>query len=91
MSAAAFSWVLFVLSAFGVWLSGINPKAGWRYAIANQAAWLIYAMMTEQWGIAANSVVFSALHARNLWRWRGIAMPRLSSAAKERSPVASAS
>lgn len=88
MSLNAWSWLLFVVSAFGLWLTGQNPRRGWWFAIANQLAlWIVYAVVTRQWGLVANSVVFIAIYARNLWRWRGTEMVPAAS----RPPVQPAS
>ena len=76
MNNAGWTWGLFGLSAFGLWLSGMNVKAGWWFAISNQTAWVTYAITTRQWGFLANSIVFVALYARNLWRWRGTRLPQ---------------
>src|SRR5690242_11606362 len=75
MSASDTSWLLFAIGCFGLWLSGVSPKAGWRFAIASQIlAWLPYSIFTQQWGMAAMSVVFVGLYAKNLWRWRNSEM-----------------
>lgn len=71
MNATDWSWVLFAVGCFGLWLSGYNPKLGWWFSIANQIlAWLPYSIATQQWGMAAMSLVFTGLYSRNLWRWR---------------------
>lgn len=70
MSLAVWSWVLTVVSIFGVWLTGRNPRAGWIFAVFNQQIWLTWALATGQWGFAVQSVAFSLVYARNLWRWR---------------------
>ncbi len=70
MSQNAWSWALFAVSVFGLWLTGQSPKAGWWFAIANQGIWGAYATLTRQWGLIAMSAVFVAIYARNLWRWR---------------------
>lgn len=66
------SWGLFAISCAGLWLQGINPKWGWRFAIANQiGAWLPYNIITHQFGLGAMSLVFTIIYARNLRRWKG--------------------
>ncbi len=73
----AASWLLFVVSVLGLWVSGSSPKVGWWFALFNQLAlWLAYATWTGQWGLVATSLVFAMLYARNLWKWRNTPMPR---------------
>jgi len=70
VSLTAWSWMLTVVSIFGLWLSGRNPRAGWVFAACNQQVWLAYAMTTDQWGFAIQSVAFTIMYVRNLMRWR---------------------
>lgn len=77
MIEQAATWLLFVVSVLGLWISGSSPKTGWWFALLNQLAlWLVYAAWTRQWGLVATSLVFAALYARNLWKWRNTPMPR---------------
>ena len=72
MSLNAWSWLLFAVSTFGLWLSGQNPVWGWRFAAVNQLiVWVPYGVLTGQWGTVAMSAVFTGLYLRNLRRWRG--------------------
>lgn len=70
MSLNTWSWLLTAVSVFGLWLTGRNPRAGWVFAVLVQQLWLTWALITDQWGFAVQSVAFSAMYARNLWRWR---------------------
>ncbi len=71
MTTTMASWGLFTVSVFGLWLSGQNPRWGWRFALVNQfAMWLPWAIWARQPGLVAQSRVFAALYARNLYRWR---------------------
>lgn len=60
------SFVLFVVSAFGVWLTGNSRRWGWRFAICNQPLFIVWGLLTYQYGSIATSVVFVALYVRNL-------------------------
>jgi hypothetical protein len=71
MTTTIGSWALFAVSAFGLWLTGRHLKAGWWFAISNQILmWAPYSLLTHQYGLVANSAVFVAIYAHNLWRWR---------------------
>lgn len=71
MSASSATWVLFAVSVFGLWLTGQHPRAGWRFALVNQILlWLPWAIWARQPGLIAQALVFAAIYARNLHRWR---------------------
>ncbi len=70
MSPAVWSWIAAGVSIIGLWIAGINPRAGWAYGIASQAVWVTYGLVTDQPGMIALSVAFVGLYCRNLWRWR---------------------
>ncbi len=76
MSPAAWSWLAAGVSIAGLWLGGINPRAGWVYGIASQAVWVSYGTMTQQPGMVALSVAFVGLYANNIRRWRGTRFER---------------
>lgn len=76
-SPALWSFVPAAVSVGGLWLSGRNPKAGWWYGLASQlTVWTVYPLLTGQPGLLAMSAVFACLYVFNLWKWRGISMPR---------------
>jgi hypothetical protein len=76
VSPAAWSWLAAGVSIAGLWLGGINPRAGWIYGIASQAVWVSYGLVTHQPGMIALSVAFVGIYARNLRRWRGTRFER---------------
>ena len=66
MSPAVWSWITAAVSVSGLWVGGINPRAGWIYGIANQAVWVAYGLATAQPGMIALSAAFVILYGRNL-------------------------
>jgi len=76
MSAAAWSWLAATVSVLGLWISGLNPRAGWVFGIASQALWCTYGTVTGQPGMIALSVAFVIIYGRNLRRWRGTRFDR---------------
>lgn len=71
MSPAVWSWIAAAASIAGLWISGINPRAGWIYGIASQAVWTAYGLATGQPGMIALSAAFVLVYGRNIYRWRG--------------------
>jgi hypothetical protein len=60
-------WSCF-LSALGLlamWLAGSGRPAGWALAVANQVAWIAYAVVTRQYGFIAASLAYGYVFARN--------------------------
>jgi hypothetical protein len=71
VSPAGWSWLVAAVSIAGLWIGGVNPRAGWVYGIAGQAVWVTYGLLTGQPGIVVLSVAFVGIYCRNLYRWRG--------------------
>lgn len=89
MTTTAWSWLLFAVSAFGLWLTGRHLRAGWWFAIINQVAvWGPYAIITHQPGLVANSAVFVLIYANNLRKWRHSAATPKTAAASDQRPAA---
>lgn len=78
------SWVLAGLSVTALWIIGNKRNLGNAFGLLIvQPAWLIYAVVTGQYGFIASSVVFAVVYARNWVRWRReAAVPR-----RVRTPV----
>lgn len=52
------------------WLLGNRWTPAWLLSLASQGVWLIYAVVSEQWGFAVSAVVFGVLNVRNYRKWR---------------------
>ncbi|WP_329094279.1 hypothetical protein [Streptosporangium sp. NBC_01469] len=86
MSAAVWSWVAAAVSIAGLWVGGINPRAGWIYGIGSQGVWAAYGLVTDQPGMIALSAAFVILYSRNLWRWRGTHFKPVAQAERGETP-----
>ncbi len=71
MTAEMWSWLAALVSATGLWISGVSPRAGWIYGFGAQVIWILYGFFTAQPGMIALSAVFVGLYIRNLYRWHG--------------------
>jgi hypothetical protein len=67
----AMAWLLSATSALMLWLMGNKSKWGPRLGIFNQVLWLAYAIGLRQWGLLPGIVLYTFVHMRNLYKWRG--------------------
>lgn len=64
------SWLLEVIGVTGLYLAGSHRLIGWQIGLGVQALWIIYAIMTHQWGFIASALAFGAVNLRNLLKWK---------------------
>lgn len=62
-------WVLSAMSAIMLWSMGDKKKWGPGFGLLNQAVWIVYVLMTDQWGLMPGVLVYTFIHARNLYVW----------------------
>lgn len=65
------SWGLTLAGALGLYLAGQKNLWGWAVGLAAQPLWVVYAMVTAQYGFIASGLIYGAVYARNfVWWWR---------------------
>lgn len=69
-SSQLWSWTLAVIGIGALLLAATRPRAGWCLAIAVQALWITYAIVTRQWGFIASALAYAFAYARLLRRAR---------------------
>ncbi len=69
MTGQWWSWSLAAIGITGLWLAGSEHKSGWIVGILVQSLWIVYAVMTRQWGFIASAIAYGAVNTRNLVRW----------------------
>lgn len=62
------SWLLFVNGAFGLWLYTVRPKIGPWFNIAGQSVWIVYAIVTRQWGFIASAMTYISIFSWMLYK-----------------------
>lgn len=62
------SFVLGAVGIVGLAVAAHRPRIGWRINIAAQVLWLVYAVVTRQWGFLPMSVAYAVMYARLLRR-----------------------
>lgn len=74
------SAVLAAVGIAGLLLAGRGRWEGWAVGLGAQVLWVVYALVTQQWGFIASAVAYGVVYGTNAWRWRTakkIARPRL--------------
>lgn len=69
MNNQIWSWVLSVIGLAGFFLSGKKIWWAWYVNIANQAIWLAYSIVTEQWGFLVATVAYFVVFTKNAIAW----------------------
>lgn len=64
------SYVLTALGVLGLLLAGSRKRVGWALGLAAQPLWVLYAVMTHQWGFIISAVIYGGVYLRNWLRWR---------------------
>ena len=92
------SFVLAAVGIAGIYLAGKKSKWGWGLGLGAQVLWLIFALVTAQYGFILTAVAYGAVYGKNLWQWHreeskrgrdGLTdAERLAAARKQREKVA---
>ena len=63
------SFVLAAVGIAGIYLAGKKSKWGWGLGLGAQILWLIFAIVTAQYGFILTAVAYGAVYGKNLWQW----------------------
>lgn len=66
--AAIWSYLLATIGVTGLYIAAKNPKLGWRINIGAQVLWLVYAVVTQQWGFIVSALAYGFVYIRLLRR-----------------------
>lgn len=66
---ALWSYSLAAIGILGIYLAGRKSWVGWAIGVGSQVLWFIYAIATSQHGFILSAVAYSAIYARNWWKW----------------------
>lgn len=62
-----------ILSAITIWmtvLAGNKHPSAWLVGLGNQALWLIYIILTHQWGLLPMNAALWIVYGRNHFKWK---------------------
>lgn len=65
----AFSWIVTILGLVGFWLAGKKVWWCWYVNIANQLAWVIFALITDYYAFLLGTAFYFVVFSRNAWLW----------------------
>ena len=63
------SFVLAIVGIAGIYLAGKKSKWGWGLGLGAQVLWLIFALVTAQYGFILTAVAYGAVYGKNLYQW----------------------
>jgi hypothetical protein len=63
------SWILSCLGGFGIYLAGKKDWRGWAVGVVNEILWLIYAVITKQYGFIFGALLYCTILINNLYSW----------------------
>ena len=63
-------YLLSAITVFQLWLAGNTYKNAWAIALANQALWLWWIVLSANWGFAPMNLALWFVYARNHLKWR---------------------
>ena len=63
------SWVLSVIGLLGTFLTGRKYWWGWAIMSFYNALWIVYSIVSKQYGFIVASVVYQFIYAKNLRDW----------------------
>lgn len=70
MIAWYWSYLLTAIGLIGLLVAGSKKSWGWLIGLGAQALWIVYALVTRQYGFLVSAVCYGAVYARNYWSWR---------------------
>lgn len=63
------SYGLAAVGILGIYLAGKKSKWGWAIGLGAQALWIIYAIVTDQYGFIISALAYAAIYGRNWALW----------------------
>lgn len=63
------SFVLAAVGIAGIYLAGRKSKWGWGLGLGAQVLWLIFALVTSQYGFILTAVAYGFVYGKNLYQW----------------------
>lgn len=70
MTPLWWSILLAAVGILGLLLAGSKRKVGWAVGVGAQVLWIVYALVTQQYGFILSAVAYAAVYGRNWLRWR---------------------
>jgi len=65
-------WLSLVMAAagcLGLFLAGKGKWQGWAIGLAVQSVWMVFAIITEAYGLIITAIMYAVVYGRNLIKW----------------------
>jgi hypothetical protein len=70
MTNLVWSIALAAIGILGIYLAGSKNLLGWLVSFAAQAAWIVFALVSGQYGFILSALAYRWVYGRNYLRWR---------------------
>lgn len=70
MTEQLWSWVLSCIGVTGLLLVGRKHWWAWCITALNEVLWIVYALVTRQYGFIFGAIAYISVHAHNARKWR---------------------
>lgn len=64
------SWLLAVLGVSGMYFVGKKTVWGWLVLLANEVIWVVYALVTKQYGFILMAIAYAIVYIKSYLEWR---------------------
>jgi hypothetical protein len=64
------SWVLAAIGVSGIYFVGKKTIWGWFVLLFSEAVWIVYAVITEQYGFIVSAFAYAAVYIRSYLHWK---------------------
>jgi hypothetical protein len=64
------SLALAAVGVLGIYLSGKKNYWGWGIGLGAQVLWIVYAVVTQQWGFIISALAYGWVYGKNFLSWR---------------------
>lgn len=65
----AWSYVLAAIGVTGIFFVGRKTIWGWWVLLFNEALWIAYALITDQYGFILSAIAYAAVYIRSYIHW----------------------
>jgi hypothetical protein len=70
MTNLVWSIALAVVGIIGMHIAGKKSQWGWFIGLSAQVLWIIFAIVTLQYGFILSALAYGTVYGRNWWKWR---------------------
>jgi hypothetical protein len=64
------SWLLAILGVSGMYFVGKKTVWGWLVLLANEVIWVVYALVTKQYGFIMMAIAYAIVYIKSFISWR---------------------